>query len=352
MMRKLVLTAVAMLIALPMDASLFSKQINDSEYAKYKLKSPEFAAADLEMGRAYAELMKMTREAERAKLVQSQREWIVNRDNHAYDSAFKGGDRYLQVLASVTRERAKLFRNVAADERRRIDSIRAAKLKEAELERQAALARVEEERLAALQARREEVVWEQNDRWLLAFMAVTGIGIVILIAGAAKRVVIYYDMADMGASFLAAVLPFAAVALFKAEPFGTESYNIVFQWVAGTVTGLAAIGLFYSNFSTAILHNRNVVLGLFIGTYKIIFSAISIFAALGQIATILDKDKSFREASVAGMILAIIALVARSMINGPEVYEARGWPAFSALAGNDEFSFTKLYCHGKRNFRH
>jgi len=330
-MARTVLTILCILLmAPPLQASLFSKRINESEYAKYKLKSPAFAEADRELNSAYRDLMAIAGEEDRRKIKEAQGNWIVQRDEKAYDAAFKGGDEYLGVLASLTAERAKLFREVIADEKRHADSIRAARIEAERAARQARLDSIASARHEAEAAAVKKTENDQGDQLVIAFMAIALVGVAILIGGAANRVVIYYDMSDMGNSFLAVALPVAAMMLFGAEPFHSESYNHVFQWTSAIAAGLGGAVCIFGNFASSVRNNRSIVVGLFIGVFKIAFVSISALAAIEQVSTIFNRNKSFREASIAGLVLVVIGLMAKSMVNGPRVYEARGWNSKAA----------------------
>jgi uncharacterized protein len=164
-----------------------------------------------------------------------------------------------------------------------------------------------------------------SDMVTVMWFAVAAIGIGLLIAGASNKVVIYYNGAEMAISLLAVVLPFVALLMFDSAPFESETFNWMFRWVASPITGIIGILCLIMNFQQAIKHNKNVFVGVFVGAFKIVFVSLTVLAVLGQIGKLTNKDTSFRDAIWAVILLAIFVSVAKAMINGPEVYRAKGW---------------------------
>lgn len=165
-----------------------------------------------------------------------------------------------------------------------------------------------------------------SDIAIIMWFAVAAIGIGLLIAGASNKAVIYYNGAEMAISFLAVALPFVALSMFDSTPFESESFNWTFRWIASPVTGIIGVLCLVLNFQQAVKHNKNIFLGMFVGAFKILFISLTVLVVLGQIiGKLTNKDTSLRDAAWAVILLAIFVSVAKAMINGPEVYKAKGW---------------------------
>jgi hypothetical protein len=167
--------------------------------------------------------------------------------------------------------------------------------------------------------------------WIAA--AIVGIG--LLAAGAERRIVIYYDGTDMAVSAFAVIFPLVAWVLSDSNIFESSFLNWMVHWLVSPAIGIAGLSLMVANFKSAIRHNRSIALGLLVGLFKIVFLALTVIVIFGQISKITDERTSFGEAVFAALLLVICYVVAKAMINGPEVYVAKGWelPETMAKAG-------------------
>jgi len=157
--------------------------------------------------------------------------------------------------------------------------------------------------------------------WIAAALC----GIALLMAGAARRVVIYYDGADMSVTGLAVVLPLAAWGLFDSSLFESDLFNGIAHWIASPVLALAGLYCLLENFVAAIRHNRSIFLGLFIGVFKIVFLALTVLVIAGQLQKMFDEHSSFGDILVSLLLVAACVAVAGGMINGRKVYAVKGW---------------------------
>jgi hypothetical protein len=164
-----------------------------------------------------------------------------------------------------------------------------------------------------------------SDLLTIFSVVVVAIGIFLLIAGAGKKVVIYYNGADMGGSFLAVALPLVALWMLLISPFESPIFNWSFHWIVSPITGIIGGFFVINNFKKAIKHNRSVLIGVIVGVFKILFVSLSVLAVFHQVGRITDKKSSFKGALIATIFLVVFVAVAKAMINGPQVYEAKGW---------------------------
>lgn len=163
------------------------------------------------------------------------------------------------------------------------------------------------------------------DLYALLVMAMLVLGLGLLIAGAQNKVVIYYDWKEMLMSFLSPVLLGVALLLFKSEPFRTDLFNGLVYWIVSPAALLGGMGCAVLSFNSAIKHNRNFRLGLFVGLFKIGYAFLVVFLTMKHFGRILDHRAGLKETAPAALIVGLLVWISRAMINGPEVYERKGW---------------------------
>ena len=67
-----------------------------------------------------------------------------------------------------------------------------------------------------------------SDLIAIIWLAFAAVGIGLLIAGATKKVVVYYDGADMAVSAFGVFLPVVALWMFSLTPFESTVFNWMF----------------------------------------------------------------------------------------------------------------------------
>lgn len=80
-------------------------KLTDSEYEYIKKVSPDYAATEKELSRAYANLKKSLNSNQKEQLKTEQVEWIRFRDQKAYEADKKGTQKYINTLIGLTKER-------------------------------------------------------------------------------------------------------------------------------------------------------------------------------------------------------------------------------------------------------
>lgn len=158
--------------------------------------------------------------------------------------------------------------------------------------------------------------------WLGLAMA----AVVLVIAGLNNKLVVYFDLADMGISALALLAPLVLVMLASFHPFATPVWSKA--WTIGLETTGWALGAYFLalNMKSAIYHNRSVPVGVMVGLLKMAYLVFSFVVVYSQLR---DSDEPRRTRSQTLMSLALIAgvvFLGRALINGERVYHARGWP--------------------------
>lgn len=157
--------------------------------------------------------------------------------------------------------------------------------------------------------------------------ALAVIGVIFLVAGAFKRVVIYYDTKDALISFAAGVFLFFAYTVINMKIEITPSTSFggkLFMWSTVGIYCLCTIASVYYVFRYAYIHNRSALLALFIGAYKIMFIMFTALVIAAQTMKALEK-KSSKDIALAALIISLFGFLTKIMINGQEVYEAKGW---------------------------
>lgn len=160
----------------------------------------------------------------------------------------------------------------------------------------------------------------------MAWIAIALVAIGLLIAGATKSVVIYYNGKDMLNSFLSVFLFFAVLVMANMKPFESDEFNWVFLWIFTPIIGLLCIYCMIMNFINSVKHNRSILLGLIIGLFKIIFISLIGVVIIDQILVITNKGNSNKIKTTSAVFLFVFIFLAHAMINGHKVYEKRNWP--------------------------
>jgi hypothetical protein len=163
------------------------------------------------------------------------------------------------------------------------------------------------------------------DLLTIFWWGVAALGLTLITAGSANKVVIYYDRHDMVISFLGVLLPMVALQMWTAQPFESAVGNWFFQWLAAPAVGLSGLLCIVVTFAAAITHNRSVVLGVAIGVFKIVFVCLTVLVVLAQLGQFTDRKSAAKDVMVAALCLALFVSIAKALVNGPAVYRARGW---------------------------
>lgn len=157
--------------------------------------------------------------------------------------------------------------------------------------------------------------------------AILAASIALLIAGGMKKVVIFYDGADFGTAAVAAVALWLADAMFISSPFSTSFFNGVWHWLAAPALALLGAAAAVRTVSSAIKHNSHLSLpaAVAVGVFKMLFVALTIFVILAQLTKAKDPETSRKDTAIALITALLAGALAKSMINGPDVYARKGW---------------------------
>jgi hypothetical protein len=167
----------------------------------------------------------------------------------------------------------------------------------------------------------------ESDLYMILAIILACIGILLLVAGAFRKVVIYYDTSDMVMSLVAGlflIFVYNVNDIKEVHFFASEFMNILLKWTLVVMCYLGAVASTLITFKNAIYYNKNIVIGTFIGLFKLLFIAITSIVMVAQGIRILEQ-KSGRDILVASFILGVFGSLVRIMINGQEVYERKGW---------------------------
>lgn len=157
------------------------------------------------------------------------------------------------------------------------------------------------------------------------WMALGVIAVALIVAGVRNKVVIYYDVADMGISALAIVLPIAAMLLASYQPFFSPMFSWLWKWGLLSIGYASGLYCLLLNFINAMRHNRSVLLGLFVGALKIVFLVLSFVVIYSQTGSRKDRKNTIEEVLFSWTIILCMVFLAKAMVNGPAVYKVKGW---------------------------
>lgn len=157
--------------------------------------------------------------------------------------------------------------------------------------------------------------------FLLSFIA-------MIIAGATKKIVIYYDIKDFFISLVGFGLILALLIYYQDTDFESLSRVQRFFWGAS----LMGTGLFFiKSIKSSIQHNRSIVLGVIVGIFKMLMAFVGVVSLLGLIGKIfgIGEDESYSSSLGAFLGLAVVLILFvwlfKSLINGEQVYLSKGW---------------------------
>ncbi len=158
-----------------------------------------------------------------------------------------------------------------------------------------------------------------------------GLAVFILIisifyAGAAKKIVIYYDTKDLFISVGALITPLMIYVFLQEEKIESETAKAIIYYVITPVLGLLSLYLLYLNFNHGIFHNKNLSLGLVIGLFKLVYVILAFAVILAQFSDAKDRRRSFGDIIVATLFVGLAIWVTSVLVNGKEVYKQKGWP--------------------------
>jgi membrane associated rhomboid family serine protease len=149
--------------------------------------------------------------------------------------------------------------------------------------------------------------------------------IAIFYAGAAKKIVIYYDSKDLFTSVGALITPLMIYVLLQEEKIESETAKAIIYYILIPILGLFSLFLLYLNFKNGVFHNKNISIGLLVGLFKLVYVVLAFAVILAQFSNAKDKRKSFGDIIVAALIVGLAIWITNVLVNGKEVYKQKGW---------------------------
>ena len=167
-----------------------------------------------------------------------------------------------------------------------------------------------------------------SEDWNLIGFLFFGCFITIMILGMTNRVVIFSDIKDFMWTMGIILIPLVgSIVLAGVTPENTsDSYNIF--WTTGkekavtVVFALGTLGAVVMTYLNSISDN-GIVMGLIIGTFRVIASVIILFMIFGLINKFFEKDSPPGALVVVLLVTAVFGFVISRLINGGSVYERR-----------------------------
>ena len=159
--------------------------------------------------------------------------------------------------------------------------------------------------------------------------------IVMLIAGAANKIVVYFDTKDFLISFMPWGSIILAYILINIYHHGEGEVN--FEHLSGMQTFVWYVGIacsvifFIWSMKLSITYNRAVSLGFFVGIFKTLSSLLGVLIVVGNIGKVLDNKSSKKDMFIAMLVIGIFVWFGKKLINGKQVYLEKGWPLQSGV---------------------
>ncbi len=160
---------------------------------------------------------------------------------------------------------------------------------------------------------------------LFAWVALFAL-ILMVVLGLTGKIVIFYDIADAWWSISPLVFLIAGVIIAGTlAPKDAKLGSAVLAQATLVLAGIGALVGVFLTFSNAIKYNRNIVLGLLIGLGKSFISVFMAITFVGSFSGAISSKNSSRQAIGPTILLGIVGFLWISLVNGPEVHEAKGW---------------------------
>lgn len=163
------------------------------------------------------------------------------------------------------------------------------------------------------------------DRMDLVLAGVAMLALLVVIAGAQRKVVIYYDGEDLLLSLMAVVLTLAGMLMFDSTPFDGAVLNSLWRYLLTPLVSLAAFGCLCGNFFQAWRHTRNGWLAVMIGMFKLLFIALLLLVLIGQLERLDNTESDRGQKASALLLIAFAGLLTHALLNGKAVYTRKGW---------------------------
>jgi hypothetical protein len=159
--------------------------------------------------------------------------------------------------------------------------------------------------------------WKDRLAKLSLVAALVAFGTLLLL-GMTNTIVVWYDWSDFYntiAIFITGLVGLLLASMIK-DPFISP--------VIAIITLLIVLGLLIQCVRLSIIHNRNILIGLIVGVFKLALSLFSILFVLGMLGDLSDDKKSSGAKLFALWALGIFSWIIYQMINGERVYNKRG----------------------------
>lgn len=164
----------------------------------------------------------------------------------------------------------------------------------------------------------------ENLQVTLGLLVLVG-SIALLIAGATNKVVIYFDLKDFAVSFAPwGTLLITAILLNIYGKEGATEYTAIQYLILFAGSAISA-GFFIWSIRLSIFYNRSTVLGIIIGLFKVFSALLGTFAIFSQFSRMTSDRVSARDVIKAAIWISILTWLGKKLINGEEVYIAKGW---------------------------
>lgn len=158
---------------------------------------------------------------------------------------------------------------------------------------------------------------------------------IVLTMGLTNKIVIYYDSKDFLISFLPWTLILLGYILVSIYQEGNESFNFnnlsVLQTSIWYICVIASGLAFVWSIKLSIKYNQSKIIGVIVGTFKVFSSLIGVLAFIGSLNKIFGNDSKTtravkRQNALIGLIIMFFLVwLGRKLINGEDVYLAKGW---------------------------
>jgi len=174
----------------------------------------------------------------------------------------------------------------------------------------------------------ESMTMEKRIAWSI-FIVVLFIYFIFLVLGVSGKIVFYYNGTDLFISLLPWALMLVTLLLMSVYSQDTNIQNIEnltqIQEVIGIIGGLSITLFAIVTIYLSVKYNKSIIMGIPIGIFKLLSALLGVLVLFGQIATMKDKNTNRNQFIFAMLIFGWVVWLSKKLINGKNVYIARGW---------------------------
>ena len=168
-----------------------------------------------------------------------------------------------------------------------------------------------------------------NEVQITILISILSAYIIILLFGAAHKIVIYFDPGDLVISLMPWFTLILTIVFMQVyQPEGT---NIDFNALSAIQTYILYFGTAISfiflvwTIILSIKYNRSFLMGLIVGIFKLVSVLLGVLILISQVSIMKDEKTKRKDFWFAILVFGAFWWLGKRLINGKIVYRDKGW---------------------------